>query len=289
MKKENMLAAMIFGGSGSGGGGGGSSSVLDVVCTVTETDGVASYDYSVSAQDAVAAVNAGKAIRLMVRGWGSFDAYYPTINMRISQTSLSFVIVSGQSQNTRADFAVTHILNTETPGWSQIPNEHSMCHLIIGDDEVREKYAVPLMTIDNALALYTITQILPFNGSVVQLVLAATSNAGTAVGLTIVDIDTLYTLKYALKVIKENEDHGRPCKITDRYNNSSFDFNIISVEYGLGQSAMLVTSITMVTSFINSGNLCNVTVTVSVTYDLNDDISQAQAAAYCDSHAITFM
>ena len=296
MKKENMLAAMMFGGAG-GGGGGGSSSVLDVVCTVTETDGVASYDYSVSAEDAVAAVNAGKVIRLTVSARGFFsgisDAFncdYSTVNVN-NITDISFLIASGERRVMPAALVKIYKLRTAVPEWTEESNDYKKFDLIqTGFTDSVD--SVPRLTADGDLELDKIQKIIELDGSVAQLAMGAMASAGTAIGTTINDPTTLDFLTELEDTIIYSAIRGKPCKLFDTYSGTIFGFDIISTTHEeIGNSEFRLTSMTATTALIVLGNLCHVTLSFAFTYVNADstELTQVQLAAYCDSHAITFV
>lgn len=294
MKKESMLAAMMFGGQ-AGGGGGSSSSVLDVVCTVTETGGVASYDYSVSAEDAVAAVNAGKAIRLTVRSQGvdGINQDFPTVNVHngSNEQYISFLIASGAQRSIPSELTNVYRLYLNTPRWEKVFEDNAVALYVISGD-TDNPFEAAQMTTDGSLELSTIQEIVELDGSVAQLVLGAIASAGTAIGTTITDPTTLGFLSNLQEVIVHRIIRGKPCKLLDTISGTNYGFDIISTVYGEGVSYdNRLTAMTATAALIVAGNLCHITLSFTFLYGNvdNNQITQADIAAYCDSHTITFM
>lgn len=116
MKKENMLAAMMFGGSGSGGGGGGSSDTFVVKVEEKLAQDGQSYTYTFdhTAEEARAAAADGKCVRLIIV---DADGHYIGDAERFNVSTLDLLRVGTQTISSNNPPTKATNFSFETPSW----------------------------------------------------------------------------------------------------------------------------------------------------------------------------
>ncbi len=144
---------------------------------------------------------------------------------------------------------------------------------------------VPMITSDDHVTFQPIEYAAQFNGSLAQLVTGAILSAGTAIGSTTTDPSSIAIMSNFIAGLKGELDNNRPVNLHDEYMGFGITFKLISVTI----NGTKITNLTGKTMLVENGNLENVSVCVSCTYDADDEMTQVDFAAYCDSHTITFM
>lgn len=265
------------------GGGGGSSDVLNVTVKITGENGSETITYSHTADEVYDAYSAGKAIKMQIIRQPSTNAF---VFEQFVHETLNGLLFTSISEGDYYEVPGQIFLEFATPkNWQYLSSSRNFAIVpTFTRSAVGARY-VPMITSDDHVVFQPIEYSAQINGSLAQLVTGAILSAGTAIGATITDPSAIARMSAFIADLKGELDNHRPVNLFDEYMGFGIAFKLISVTI----NGTKITNLTGKTMLVENGNLENVSVCISCTYDADDEMTQAQIAAYCDSHAITFM